>query len=153
MGYRPRYVLPTYNGFGHAERVATNPIQNAALRDGRLIRPDTCSICGFSLPSELSGRGYIYLHLEDYRRPLAPLPVCKRCHPILHARFRDPEPWLRIVRRYWQPGRWFTLLTMAPESQTRPFDETYPDGLPDVWEVWPAERCSSVLSSGRVDAG
>lgn len=133
--------------------MATNAIQNAALRDGCLIRPDTCSICEFSSPTELNGRGYIYLHLEDYRRPLAPLPVCKRCHPILHARFRDPEPWLRILRQNWQAGRWFTLLTMDPESQTRSFDETYPDGLPGAWEAWPAERCSLALPFRLVGAG
>ena len=128
----PRYVLPQYNGFDHSQRVATNPIQNAALRDGRLIRPDTCSVCGFSDPANIKGKGYIFSHLEDYRRPLDILPVCKSCHAALHARFRDPERWLRIAGQH-QQGRWFTLLSMDPASQTRPFDETYPRGLPGAW--------------------
>lgn len=130
MSYRPRYVLPPYNGFTHDQRMATNPIQRRALEDGTLIRPDRCSICGFSDPADPTGRGYIFLHLEDYRRPLAILPACKRCHAALHARFREPGRWLRIARRHWQEGLWFALLSMDPESQTRPFDETYPRGLP-----------------------
>ncbi|MDK9721982.1 MAG: hypothetical protein OEL53_12450 [Rhodospirillales bacterium] len=124
------YYLPSYNGFSEDERKASNPVQNQAFRDGRLVRPTTCSVCGFSDPEDPKGRGYIYAHLEDYRRPLDLLPCCKRCHAALHARFREPERWAKLLQQYGQPGRWFTLLSMDPDSQTRPFDETYPNGLP-----------------------
>lgn len=137
MGLCPGYVLPTYNGYDHRFRVATNPIQRDALRRGLLIRPDRCSICGFSDPSDPAGRGYLFLHLEDYRRPLEPYGVCKRCHAALHARFREPARWRRILAAHGEPGRWFTLLSDDPESQMRPFDQTYPLGLPGEWDVWP----------------
>ena len=132
---RPRapYVLPTYNGFSHDDRVATNPVQRQALSQGLIQRPDTCSICGFSDLADLLGRGYIFLHLEDYRRPLDFLPVCKTCHAALHARFHDPERWLAIRDRHAAPGRWFMMLTLDPASQTIPFDQLYPDGLPGPW--------------------
>ncbi|WP_096702713.1 hypothetical protein [Magnetospirillum sp. 15-1] len=133
----PAYILPPYNGFSHEERVATNPIQRDALRRGLIVRPERCSICGFSDPSDPTGRGYLFLHLEDYRHPLEFYGVCKSCHAALHARFRDPARWLRVVRRHGQSGRWFTLLSDDPESQTLPFDQTYPHGLPGEWDVWP----------------
>lgn len=123
------YALPSYNGFSQEERRATIPIQNAAIRDGRLQRPTTCSICGFSDPSQPKSRGYIFLHLEDYRQPLDILPCCKGCHAALHARFTDPARWLRRLERHGQAGRWFMNLTMDPLSQTRPFDQIYPAGL------------------------
>ncbi len=50
--------------------------------------------------------------------------------PSLHARFRDPKRWLKILSQHAQPGRWFMLLSMDPESQTRPFDQIYPNGFP-----------------------
>lgn len=128
------YVLPPYNGFSHDERVATNPIQRDALARGLIQRPDTCSICGFSDPVDPKGRGYIFLHLEDYRRPLEFLPVCKTCHAALHARFRAPDRWRTVLDRHAAPGRWFMLLTMGPASQTMPFDRIYPAGLPGPWE-------------------
>lgn len=127
---RFHYVTPPYNGFDAAARRAATPIQNAALREGLLQRPTTCSICGFSDPTQPKGRGYIYLHLEDYRRPLDILSCCKRCHAALHARFRDPTRWLKILERHGKPGSWFMSLTIDPGSQTVPFDQTYPHGIP-----------------------
>lgn len=131
------YRLTPYNGFSHRERVATLPIQNAAFRGGTLLRPTVCSICGFSRPEVLEGAGYIYAHLEDYRRPLEILPCCKRCHAALHARFRDPERWSRMRDRNLRSGVWFENLSMDPQSQFIPFDQTYPDGLPS-WTPLPA---------------
>lgn len=55
-----------YNGWNWNQRRAVTPIQNAAVRSGELIRPTVCSICGFSDPENLDGRGYIFMHLEDY---------------------------------------------------------------------------------------
>ncbi|MBI2254713.1 MAG: hypothetical protein HYU58_08855 [Proteobacteria bacterium] len=125
------------DGFSAAEQRATIPIQNAAIRDGTVLRPTACSICGFSDPSQPKGRGYIFLHLEDYRLPLDILPCCKGCHAAPHAQFEDPARWQRRMERYNQPGCWFMLVTMAPASQTSPLDQTYPKGLPGAWDVWP----------------
>jgi hypothetical protein len=62
-GKMPRqypYRLPTYNGFSHEERVATNPVQRAAAQRGEFRFPDTCSICGFSDPPNIRASGYIW---------------------------------------------------------------------------------------------
>lgn len=120
------YRLPTYNGFSHEERVATNPVQRAAAQRGEFRFPDTCSICGFSDPPNIRTSGYIFAHLEDYRRPLECLPCCKRCHAALHARFLEPQRWLTLVARHAGGGEWFTKLTMDANSQTLPYDKIYP---------------------------
>lgn len=133
-----RFVLPSYNGFDADERMAVTPIQNAAVRSGGLIRPTTCCICGDSRSEFPHGRDYRFLHTEDYRKPLVIYPLCKRHHADLHARFRDPERWQRVLQRYGRPGEWFTLLSQDRASQWRPFDDTYPDGLPAPSPVLPA---------------
>jgi hypothetical protein len=132
MSDRRVFHLPPYNSFSPEERRATTPLQNAAMREGRLVRPQRCSICRFGDPVHIEGRGYIFSHLEDYRDPLAVLPACKTCHAALHARFRDPERWLRIAERHTRPGAWFLALTLDPASQEAPFDRTYPVGLPPL---------------------
>lgn len=128
--YPSGYVMPWYNGFSPEARRAITAIQNAALGAGTLTRPTTCCICGFSDPARPKGRGYIYCHTEDYRQPLVIYPTCKKHHADLHARFADPARWERVLWDHGRPGEWFTLLSMDPASQWRPFDETYKDGLP-----------------------
>ncbi len=118
-----------YNGWSWEERCAITPIQNEAIRTGKLVRPTVCSICNFSDPANPKGRGYIFLHTERYDRPLEVLGCCKRCHAALHARFRDPERFRSVVARNYRQGAWFMLLSFDPASQFRPFDETYPDGI------------------------
>ena len=119
-----------YNGWSWAERRAVTPIQNALFRSGKLARPTVCSICGFSNPARVNGSGYIFAHLERYDRPEEIYPVCKKHHADLHARFREPERWVSVVRTHGRPSEWFVMLTLDPASQWRPFEVTYPDGLP-----------------------
>jgi hypothetical protein len=124
------YSNDWYNGFSPEQTTAVTPIQNKAVKEGKLQQPLVCSICGHTRPDDPKGAGYIYMHLEDYERPLDIYPACKRCHAALHARFRDPERWQRIVRAHFRHGAWFTLLSMDSASQQRSFWLTYPDGLP-----------------------
>ena len=120
-----------YNGWNWNQRRAVTPIQNAAVRSSELIRPTVCSICGFSDPANLDGRGYIFMHLEDYSDPIGGvLPACKRCHYALHARFWKPGLWLGVVQRNEWPGAWFSSLAMQRRDMLRPFGETYPHGMP-----------------------
>jgi hypothetical protein len=119
-----------YNGFRYKQGYSVIPIQNDALRRGLIARPTMCSICRDGRTERPKGRDYRFLHLEDYSQPLAIYPCCKRCHAALHARFRDPERWQRLLARYGRPGDWATLLSLDPASQLRPFSETYPNGLP-----------------------
>lgn len=121
-----------YNGWTYRERCAVTPIQNKALREGRLKRPAVCSICGHSKPDDPKGAGYIFLHTERYDRPLDLYPACKRCHAALHARFDDPARWMAMAKANWREGAWFTLLSMHPASQFQPFGVTYPRGLEPV---------------------
>lgn len=116
-----------YNGWSWKERCAINPIQNRAIRDGSLIKPTICSICGFSKPDDLKGAGYIFMHTERYDRPLDINPCCKSCHAALHARFDDPMRWHSIVKRNWRQGAWFIQLSLDPASQTQAFEITYPN--------------------------
>ena len=118
-----------YNGFSWPERCAVTPIQNEALRSGRLVRPVVCTICGDARSELPHGRDYRFLHLEDYRQPFAIYGCCKPCHAALHARFRDPKRWWELVRLHGRLGQWFTLLSLDPASQWKSFNETYPDGL------------------------
>ena len=128
---RPRRPWETwYNGWSWEERCAVTPIQNALFRSGQLARPKVCSICGFSDPARLNGSGYIFAHTEMYDCPDVLFPACKRCHAALHSRFRDPDRWQCVIRAHFRPGEWFTLLTLDPASQWRPFIESYPFGLP-----------------------
>lgn len=124
------YRLPPYNGFSHEERVATNAIQRLAASKGEFQFPVSCSICGFSDVPRYRSSGYIYAHLEDYRKPLECYGCCRPCHASLHARFREPTRWENLARRHWRAGGWFTLLSLDPASQTQSFDLTYPTGLP-----------------------
>lgn len=119
-----------YNGFSWRERCAVTPIQNAALRSGRLIRPTVCSICGDDRAERPQGRDYRFLHLEDYRRPFDIYPCCKPCHASLHARFDDPARWQRVLQVHGRLGEWIAVLSLDRASQWRPFDITYPQGLP-----------------------
>ena len=68
-GFRTRWGRPLrwYNGFSPEQRGAVTPIQNAAVRSGKLIKPMICSICGFSDPTDPKGRGYIFTRIGQAR--------------------------------------------------------------------------------------
>lgn len=127
---RARPWETSYNGWSWDERCAVTPIQNRLFRSGQLVRPTVCTICGFSDPARINGSGYIFAHLERYDRPADLFPACKRCHAALHARFREPERWRTLLHRSALPGSWAFALSLDPASQWRPFELTYPCGLP-----------------------
>lgn len=103
---------------------------------------------GFSRPDDVKGAGYMFTHLEDYGSPLDWYPMSKRAHYLLHRRFIDPNPWLRLVTKHYKHGAWFTLLTMDVRDMARPFCETYPNGLPGPHENWPDAADKMGLSRG-----
>ncbi len=119
-----------YNGWTGEERLATLPIQRAAVRSGLLAKPTRCSICQFINAGDPTGRNYVTFHSERYDRPLEVYEVCRRDHGTLHRRFERPGPWLRLVARHGVGTHWFEMLSLDPASTTRPFWETYPNGLP-----------------------
>lgn len=56
----------------YPERYKAHNAVNNALRDGKIIRPDKCEICG-------SVR-HLHAHHEDYNERLAVVWLCAKCH-------------------------------------------------------------------------
>src|ERR1700676_1639823 len=127
---------PSYNGFDWETRYATNRPQRIAIKSGIIQQPTVCSITGFSRPEDLQGAGYIFPPLENYSKPLDFYPGCKSAHAALHARFRDPARWFRLVSRHYVHGAWWTFLSMLEADMLPPFAEVYPEGLPAPGELW-----------------
>lgn len=125
-----------YNGFTPGDRRGTNPAQRVE-RYGKGNNPLTCCITGYSRPDDPKGAGYMYGHLEDYRRPIDWYSVSKKAHAILHKRFCDPYAWFDLVAANYVHGAWFTFLLMSPKKMYMPFDVIYPEGLPPHGELWP----------------
>jgi hypothetical protein len=59
----------------------------AALRDGRLTRPDACEQCGIE--------GKPQAHHHDYSKPLEVEWLCERCHTNHHLAMRPEEGNIR----------------------------------------------------------
>lgn len=116
-----------YNGFSMEERRVVNPLLRAARAVGTLKAPYQCSICGV-VQSKVSPIRMEW-HLEDYRDYLRPYAICHGCHWALHARFSQPHRWMRLVSKCHYDS-WVHKLTMDPMSKCRPFDVTYPVGIP-----------------------
>lgn len=94
-----------YNGFSPAERNATLPIQKKAEKEGILVRPDRCEMCGV--------KGTLMSwHLEDYREPIKDArSLCPECHMRLHARFARPLTWAGYIKglRHGEQGHYATV--------------------------------------------
>lgn len=55
----------------------------AAIKSGKLIRPDGCEDCG--------KQGRIEGHHEDYAKPLEVIWLCPRCHKLREGKIVDPD--------------------------------------------------------------
>lgn len=62
--------------------LATSTLNNA-VRDGKLIRPEVCSIC--------QSKGSIEGHHADYDKPLEVVWVCKKCHTMIHKNLKKGD--------------------------------------------------------------
>ena len=123
------YKIGSYNGWNGEERLAVLPIIRAAVEAGTLMPPTRCSICLVAGSPDWRAADAIVFHNEDYDRPLEAYTVCKPCHHLIHLRFWRTAEWNAHVTRHGRGGAWFERLTMDPGSRTRPFAESYPDGL------------------------
>lgn len=119
-----------YNGWSPKERHAVTPLQYDAIRSGALRRPTICSICGCTGGRNWRALDAVWFHNERYDLPLEVYHICCACHRTLHQRFDAPHPWLMLIERYGRNGSGFELLSLDPQSQFRPFEDTYPAGLP-----------------------
>lgn len=104
-----------YNGFSPRER--------RAWRAPDQPLPSRCSMCGCG-PERSKG-----WHSEDYRTHDSIYGVCRRCHHAIHIRFVRPDHWRRYIADL-PPEAWCHGLSLDPVALTRPFDDTYPQGLP-----------------------
>lgn len=119
MGGRP------YNGFSPAERSLALPAIRQAMAAG-IIKPSyRCSVC-----ERTFGRP-VGQHSEDYRTPLAFYPICRKCHYAVHMRFWRSDYWDGYIALL-SPHGWFRQLRLDKGTLYRPFDQSYPDGLPQV---------------------
>lgn len=125
-----------YNGYSNKQRsLANRPQREERYKRGN--NPTTCCMTGYSRTDDLKGAGYMFTHLENYDEPLNWYPMSKRAHYLLHRRFLDPKPWMRLVARNYRHGAWFILLTMNVSEMYEPFKNTYPNGLPEYDQLWP----------------
>lgn len=65
----------------YPEKSRAHYLVQFALKDGRLVRPDSCSICGTPGPVEA--------HHADYSRPLDVLWLCKACHLAIERHLKE----------------------------------------------------------------
>lgn len=97
--------MPAYNGFTHEERVRGWQLIHFYTENGWLAKPQRCSISGST--------ENLQMHCEDYYAPWSPYPVSRAIHMALHRRFREPDPWNRIVERCAVTGEeWFCTLAL-----------------------------------------
>ena len=57
------------------EKRAAHILLGNAVRDGRILKPDNCSVCGDFFPSR-----QIHAHHHDYDKPLDVTWMCLYCH-------------------------------------------------------------------------
>lgn len=112
-----------YNGANPAQRAWKLRMVKAALASGQIAPSHTCSVCARTFPHAVG------MHSEDYADRLAVYAVCRPCHFAIHIRFLRPDYWRGYVARL-HPNGWFQRLSLDPATLTRPFRESYPNGLP-----------------------
>lgn len=73
----------------HPERIAAYAILTEAVSTGKLVRPETCTVCG-EIPSAMrDGRTGIQAHhANGYDKPLDVMWLCVACHRDEHRRAR-----------------------------------------------------------------
>lgn len=71
-----RFYVAKYNK-EHPERLAINHRVARAIKSGKILKPECCSICG--------KKGKTVAHHHDYSKPLDVIFVCQSCHKRIHA--------------------------------------------------------------------
>lgn len=91
-----------YNGFSLKDRQDAAGWARSVAPPVRRRHPTWCHACG-------NTEGQVYWHNEDYRTPLASLPLCPWCHWTLHDRLKSPEglavfqAWRERLAEGWRP--------------------------------------------------
>jgi hypothetical protein len=74
----PRKHRPPANPLNARDYART--VFHAALRRGKIVRPEACERCGDKLGRSRLGRSLIHGHHHDYSKPLDVEWLCARCH-------------------------------------------------------------------------
>lgn len=82
--YKRRRYAEGYRGAVDSERRAARLKLQAAVRDGRITRPDTCEDCGVVAPPSADGLVNIHAHHDDYSKPFDVRWLCAACHGKQH---------------------------------------------------------------------
>lgn len=62
----------------YPERRAAQIALGNAIRDGKIVKPNNCSVCGTEAEIRLEGHHY------DYTKPLDVIWCCTKCHSAIH---------------------------------------------------------------------
>lgn len=73
----------------YPEKDLTNKIFGAAIRSGRIVRPESCEVCGQTPPRNRLGRSAVQGHHDDYSKPLEVRWFCQPCHIQHHRNLRN----------------------------------------------------------------
>lgn len=65
----------------HKEKVWAQGKLDDAIRYGKIIRPNACSVCGIECKPQA--------HHYDYSKPLDVVWVCAKCHAEIHKKMRE----------------------------------------------------------------
>ncbi len=134
---------PLYNGWNRAERSRATRWKHAAGRRGEYLPPIVCSACG-------QDQGRIFGHWENYDPPFSAakdIPLCSRCHFMVHSRHRRPEQWDRYraaIAKGWRPP------AVGASDAAVPVESTV-DSRPRAWILSPTPP--SILVLDRIHDG
>ncbi|MGG7577606.1 hypothetical protein [Rhizobium sp. Nf11,1] len=130
--------LPSYNGFVHQERVRGWQLLHLLIDNGWAQRGATCCISGQTTQLRLHSENYYDWH---------PYTLAHSIHLVLHARFRQPVAWRRIVDRYAVTGEeWFARLSLVPVELAGELRAKHGPQIADIFARAPIPEGISVPS-------
>lgn len=117
-GMKPKpwgnYILKTYNGFTHEQRVRKWQALNLAIQMG-LEQPAHLSAC--SVCNKTDGPEVFAYHSEDYDSMSGHHPICKGCHTRVHNRFTNTQRWKEFIAPFCNGSKWFENLSTVEQAQ------------------------------------
>lgn len=90
------------------QKTAARTEVQTAIREGRMCRPTACEACGVTPNTDAyrKRRSGIVFHHHDYDKPLDVIPLCLRCHTLVHRGALAEPRTGRIYPRWTGRDRW-----------------------------------------------
>lgn len=89
-GSRQSYSYTAEYRATYPNKYAAHCAVNNAVRDGKLVKPSACEVCGFG--------GHIVGHHDDYSQPLVVRWLCQPCHTAWHKAFGEGKNATGLLR-------------------------------------------------------